>query len=56
LRKSTIRRDTQRSVEPSEKKAKHKQKKEALLTNEEEGVYTVKDPMLRKLLLTSQIT
>ena len=30
--------------------------KAAMLTNEEEGVYTVKDPMLRKLLLTSQIT
>ena len=30
--------------------------KAAMLINEEEGVYTVKDPMLRTLLLTSQIT
>jgi hypothetical protein len=30
--------------------------KAAMLLNEEEGVYTVKDPMLRRLLLTSQIT
>jgi AAA+ ATPase superfamily predicted ATPase len=30
--------------------------KAAMLTNEEEGVYTIKDPMLRKLLLTSQIS
>jgi hypothetical protein len=30
--------------------------KAAMLLNEEEGVYKVKDPMLRRLLLTSQIT
>jgi hypothetical protein len=30
--------------------------KAAMLINEEEGIYTVKDPMLRELLLTSQIT
>ena len=30
--------------------------KAAMLINEKEGVYTVKDPMLRTLLLTSQIT
>jgi AAA+ ATPase superfamily predicted ATPase len=30
--------------------------KAAMLINEEEGVYTVKDPMLRTPLLTSQIT
>ena len=50
--------ETRRNSEPNDATVQNALEglKAAMLTNEEEGVYTVKDPMLRKLLLTSQIT